>query len=376
MTTLHHDFARSLILAQTDADLQQQLVIHFGTSELSAPNKSPLVTTTLDAMTWVIQNARSMYKEAPEILVATISSSATANALAVWSGSGRDWIVFSEGLMELLRDRVDNVAERFEETFSDLMNTTLMQRLLAKSPLSGGFTTSLSSFLYFAAVVFFTGHEAGHHLAGHKSQYPKRAHAEDSGSDAINAGGDWLIGQALERDADLLGLTLCRIALSGLLSKLWDVDEAENLPADERKNFQRVLATLISVGALTAAVFIKPKSIDWTSQPNASHPPAVARLLTLASSISLAIKGNFHGLDTFYRRWIRLMSLEVAVGATIVPGTDADRIHQERIARGGEPAAIRATGVRKALHDPTFRKYMTQLDATIKEIRPRLKPRM
>lgn len=198
---------------------------------------------------------------------------------------------------------------------------------------------------------------------------------EDSENNAIDVGGDWLIGQALERDADLLGLTLCRITMIRLLSKLWSVEEAENLSADERKNFQRVLAALISTGALTAAVFIKPKSIDWESVPNGSHPPAVARLLTLASSISLAIKENFHDLDTFYRRWIRQMSLEVAVGATIVPGTDADRIQQERIARGGEPAAIRATGIRKALHDQTFRKYMARLDATIKEIRPCLKPR-
>lgn len=70
-----------------------------------------------------------------------------------------------------------------------------------------------------------------------------------------------------------------------------------------------------------------------------------------------------------------MMSLEVAVGATIAPGTDADRIQQERLARGGEPAAIRATGIRKALNDSKFRKYVAQLDATIKRIRPRLKSR-
>jgi len=46
-----HDFARSLVLAKADADLKQQLVIHFGTSDLSAPDKSPLVVTTLLVMT-------------------------------------------------------------------------------------------------------------------------------------------------------------------------------------------------------------------------------------------------------------------------------------------------------------------------------------
>ncbi|WP_426688856.1 hypothetical protein [Rhodanobacter ginsengiterrae] len=277
--------------------------------------------------------------------------------------------------MVLLRDRIDSVAERFAASFPELIDTELMRRLLAEKPLSGGFKTSLSSFLYFAAVAFFTGHEAGHHVAGHRSQYPKRAHAENSEDDAIDWDGDWLIGQALERDADILGLTLCRIAMTHLLSKLWGVTEAENLSAYEQQVFQRVLAALISTGALTAAVFIKPKSIEWVEVPKRSHPPAIARLLTLASIISFAIKKNFHGLDALSRRWIRVASLEVAVGATIVPGSDADRIQQERIARGGEPAAIRATGIRKAMHDPTFRKYMAQLDAKIWEIRPRLKPR-
>jgi hypothetical protein len=377
MATPIHDFARSFRLAQADADLKQQLVVYFGTDELSAPDKSPLVITTVLVMTWVIQRARSMYKRAPpERLVAAISSSETANALAVWSGSGRDWIVLSEGLMELLRGQMDGIAERFTEAFPELIGTNLMQRLLDEKPLSGGFKTSLSSFLYFAAIAFFTGHETGHHLAGHESQYPKRAHAEYSEDNAIDRGDDSLVGQSLERDADVLGLTLCRIAMTCLLSKLWEVPEAEKLSDDERQAFQRVLAALISTGALAAAAFIKPKSIDdWQKVRGNSHPPAVARLLTIASSISLAIKENFHGIDNFYRRWIRLMSLEVAVGATIKPGTDADRICQERIARGGEPAAIRATGIRKALFDPNFRRYMARLDSTMITIRPLLNPR-
>lgn len=376
MTIPSHDFTRSLALAQKDADLHRQLVEHFDTNELSAPNKSPLVTTTVDTMAWVIKIARSMYKAEPERLVAAISSSGKPNALAVWSGSGRDWIVFSEGLMELLRERIENVASRFEATFPELMNATLMQSLLAKSPLSGGFSSALSSFLYFAAVVFLTGHEAGHHLAGHKSQYPKQAHAEETEIDAIDAGGDWIIKHALERDADRLGITLCRITMTHLLSRLWEVDEAESLGPFKRQEYLRVLTALISTGALSAAVFIKPRTIDWEAQPTASHPPGVVRLLTLAASISLAIKKNFNDFDAVHRRWIRLMSLEVAVGATIVSGTDLDRIQQERIARGGEPAAIRATGIRKALHDPLFRKYLARLDATIEQIRPGLTPRM
>jgi hypothetical protein len=376
MATPIHNFADSLVLAQSDADLKKQLEIHFESSELSSPDKSPLVVTTVLVMTWVIQQARSMYKTAePEKLVAAVSSSEKANALAVWSNSGLDWIVLSEGLMDLIRDRMDSMAERFSTAFSDLIETDLMRRLSAQTPLSGGFKTSLSSFLYFAAISFFTGHEAGHHLAGHESQYPKRAHAEHSGHDAIEQGGDWLIGQALERDADLRGLTLCRLAMARLLSTLWSVEEAKNFSPVERQIYQRVLAALISTGALAAAVFIKPKTIDWLKVQRGSHPPAVARILTLASSISVATKENFADLDALSRRWIRLMTLEVAVGASITPGTDADRVLQERSARGGEPAAIRATGIRRALHDPTFRKYLAKLEATLKEIQPRMTPR-
>lgn len=376
MKTPVHDFTHSYALAKGDADLHHQLSICFNTSALSLPDKTPLVATTVDIMTYVIQQARSMYAAQPDRLVAAISASSQKNALAVWSGSGRDWIIFSEGLMGLLRDQMGSVEKRFLDMFPELLNTRLMQRLLAQTPLSGGFKTPLSSFLYFSAVVFLTGHEAGHHLAGHESQYPRRAHAEDLEGDSIDVNGDRIVAQALERDADLIGLRLCRMAVSHLLCKLWEVEEAEALSPDELRDFQRVLAALISTGALSVAVFIKPRTISWEGQFKALHPPAVARILTLALSISLAIKVNFAHLDTFYRRWIRVMALEVAVGASIVPGSDAERVEQERIARGGEPAAIRATGIRKALHDPTFRKYMTRLEVTIKEIRPRLNPRM
>jgi len=146
------------------------------------------------AMTWVIQQARSMYKVAEqETLVAAISSSAKANGLAVWSGSGLDWIILSKGLMELLRDRIESVAERFTVTFPELIDTKSMWRLLVKKTFSGGFETSLSSFLLFAAFTFFGGHEAGHHLAGYRSQYAKRAHTRSipySEDDAIDRGGD------------------------------------------------------------------------------------------------------------------------------------------------------------------------------------------
>jgi hypothetical protein len=60
---------------------------------------------------------------------------------------------------------------------------------------------------------------------------------------------------------------------------------------------------------------------------------------------------------------------------TIKPGTDVDRVYQERIARGGEPAEIRALGIRKALHDLQLAQYNEALSASLQGIKPQLRPR-
>jgi len=367
-----HDFARSFALAQDDTDLRAQLVKYLKTDELARPDESELVNSTMDVITWVVQQARSLYATEPERLVAAISLASTPNALAIWSSSRRDWIVVSVGLMELLRKSVDDLGRAFARTFPEIMETTLMQRLQSQPPLRGGFETSLGSFLYFSAVAFFAGHEAGHHLAGHDAHYVDGAHAEQSGEANEAADERWLTKQALERDADLLGLRLCRMAMTKLLSQLWEV---EQYSAAERRSYQRVLAALLGTGAMTAALQITPREVDWDALPSRVHPPAVIRVLTLAGSISRAIKEGFSDLDDTSRKWICLMSMELVSGATINPGTEVDRIYQERLARGGEPAAIRATGIRKALHDPRFADYTTQLEAALASIKPKLRPR-
>lgn len=367
-----HDFARSFALAQDDTDLRAQLVKYLKTDELARPDESELVNSTMDVITWVVQQARSLYATEPERLVAAISLASTPNALAIWSSSRRDWIVVSVGLMELLRKSVDDLGRAFARTFPEIMETTLMQRLQSQPPLRGGFETSLGSFLYFSAVAFFAGHEAGHHLAGHDAHYVDGAHAEQSGEANEAADERWLTKQALERDADLLGLRLCRMAMTKLLSQLWEV---EQYSAAERRSYQRVLAALLGTGAMTAALQITPREVDWDELPSRVHPPAVIRVLTLAGSISRAIKEGFSDLDDTSRKWICLMSMELVSGATINPGTEVDRIYQERLARGGEPAAIRATGIRKALHDPRFADYTTQLEAALASIKPKLRPR-
>ena len=367
-----HDYARSFALAHDDTDLRAQLVKYLKSDELARPDESDLVNSTMDVITWVVQQARSLYATEPERLVAAISLASTPNALAIWSSSRRDWIVISVGLMELLRNSVDDLGRAFARTFPEIMETTLMQRLQSQPPLRGGFETSLGSFLYFSAVAFFAGHEAGHHLAGHDAHYVDGAHAEQSGEANEAADERWLTKQALERDADLLGLRLCRMAMTKLLSQLWEV---EQYSAAERRSYQRVLAALLGTGAMTAALRITPREVDWDELPSRDHPPAVIRVLTLAGSISRAIKEGFSDLDDTSRRWIRLMSMELVTGATINPGTEVDRIYQERLARGGEPAAIRATGIRKALHDSRLADYTTQLEAALASIKPKLRPR-
>lgn len=375
MSSPHHDFASSLAIAESDRDLRHSLVRFMGTSQLVAPDHSGLVASTAQAMTWVIQNARSMYAAESERLVGAICSSPRQNALAVWSSSRRDWIVLSEGLIELLGSRVDDLGERVIHAFPEIMKTTLMQRLVAQQPLGCGIETALGSFLFFGGIAFFTGHEAGHHLRGHDGYYVQGAHAEAIADSDEPADDDRLIRQALERDADLTGLALSRIAMAGLLSKLWEVDEAGRLHSAGRAEFQRVLATLIGAGAMTAALLFRPRKIEWNEVPSSSHPPSVARVVILAMSISAAIKDGFPDLDDVSRRWIRLMCLEVASAATILPGSPEHQIYRERLARGGEPAAIRATGIRRAFNDPRFRGYLSQLDAALLAVKARLKPR-
>lgn len=367
-----HDFAFSLTAAIDDEDLRAQLIKYFKTDELSAPGKSELVDATSDVMTWVIQQARSMYVCQPERLVGAISASRTANALAVWSRTRLDWIVISEGLMKLLRDAADDMGRRFVKAFPEVVDGQIWQCLQGKPPLKGGFQTTLGSLLYFAAITFFAGHEAGHHLAGHDGYFVKGSHAEAPNDPPDQSAAPKLTDQALEQEADWIGLMICRISMIKLLSKLWEVREFN---AAERQSYQRSIAALLGAGAMMAVVKITPSEIDWTEIPGRSHPPAVVRILNLATTLSRAIKENFSDLDDVSRRWIRLMCMEVAVGATIKPGTDVDRVYQERIARGGEPAAIRAVGIRKAIHDPQLAQYNEALSASLQCIKPQLRPR-
>lgn len=364
-----HDYATSYELATKDGSFCGHLRERFGTDALAQPTKSALVTSTALIMDWVIQQARAMYSHAPERLVGTIASVPTRNALAVWSTSGNDWIVICEGLLEYLRDSVDDLGHRFAKAFPEAMNSDLGRKLLAQTPLPGNFQTTLGSYLYFAAIAFLTGHEAGHHIAGHDSYFTGRVHAEDDGGAPDERR---LTTQALELEADRIGLILCQRSMTKLLAKLWDVADYTE---DQRRSYQRSLAALLSVGAMSATLWLKPQMIDWEELREKTHPPAVVRILSIFFSLSHAIQQNFGDLDETSQKWIGLMSLEVALGASIVTGSEADRVQQERLARGGEPAAIRATGIRKALHDPKLLVYMSQLEIELRSVRQHLRSR-
>lgn len=367
-----HDFHRNAAIACTDAKLKAQLIGYLKTDALSLPEKSDLLSSTCDIITWAIIQARKSYAHDPQRLVGIVSASTDANALAVWGSTEYDWIVVSEGLMQLLYASADDMATRLTEAFPELLQSQLGQRLQATPPLKGGFQTSLGSFLYFAAISFFVGHEAGHHLAGHDGHFLSGAHAEFDDRSTAQEGPNMTTEHALELQADRVGLTICRIVTAQLLSKLWEI---RTFTEHEKHEYQRVLAILLCGGAMMSAVRIKPKAIEWSDVLGRTHPPAVARVIILSMSLSRSIKANLHCLDDVSRRWIGLKCLDVAAGATIKSGSPEDQVLQERLARGGEPAAIRAVGLRKALFDPQLTAYYEQLDNHLDAIRPQLRPR-
>lgn len=373
-----HAFASSFTMAQNDGVLRSTLVKRLGTNQLSPPDASEFVSATCDVVDWVVGFARDMYASHPERLCAAISKSPQVNALAVWAS--KDWIIVSEGLMEKVQAAADDMADGFSQAFPELLDSELGRNLQATTPLCHGFRSTFASLLYFGCIAFFSGHEAGHHIAGHDGFYSLGFHAELEDEDtsgafagAVDAGASSLHRHALESQADDIGLTLCRMTVGHLLLRLC---EARDYPIGERPEYSRVLAVLVSACSLMAAIVFKPREIDWTYvHGKATHPPAVYRVVNLANQLTAALKRGMPLLDETVLRWIRVKSLDVAVGATITPKSKEHEILQERQARGGEPAAIRATGIRKAINDPLFAEYARSLARALDEVKPKLRPR-
>lgn len=372
-----HDFAASFAVARNDAILRAALQKYLGTDQLSAPDDAEFIRATCDVMDWIVAFGRDMYASRPERLAAVVSKSSKVNALAVWGA--RDWIVVSEGLMTAVQAAANDMADRFSQAFPDLLDSELGCRLQATTPLCSGFRSTFASLLYFGCIAFFAGHEAGHHIGGHDGFYGLGVHAEsdDETSGLASApadyGGGSLQRHALESQADDIGVTLCRMTVGHLLLRLC---QAREYPIGQKLEYNRVLAVLVSACSLMAASVFKPREIDWVHvHGKATHPPAAYRMVNLAGKLASALQAGLPILDETILRWIRVKSLDVAVGATITPKSKEDEVLQERLARGGEPAAIRATGIRKALNDPLFHEYVRSLATALNEIQASLKPR-
>jgi hypothetical protein len=369
-----HDFGSSIASATTDANLKAQLTKFLRTAELIPPGRSAFTDTTCDIITWAIQEARGMYASDPQRLKCVISASAVANALAIWGTPQHDWIVVSEGLMQRLLVASDDMGDRMVAAFPELTTWPLWQSLQAIPPLAGGPRTMPGCVLYFAAITFFVGHEAGHHLGGHDGYYRGGAHAEAQSDEAKPPDPTRFTEQALEHEADQIGLTICRFTVTRLLLKLCSVQAYNDI---ERRKYQRSLAILLGGGAMMAVALLKPEEIeDWTKVATRTHPPEVLRILNLAVQLSAVIGATFNDLDAVSRQWIRVQGLELAVAATIKPNSKEDVTYRERLARGGEPAATRAVGIRKALYDPQRLKYNRDIAAALKAVRPRLRSRI
>lgn len=364
-----HHFTESMALALHDSELKAQLRKYLGTDILLDPFSSVASERTCDLINWALKIARSDL-ERPEKLRAVISASKTENALAVWGSSKIDWVVMSDGLLQLLQAGANDVGSLLVESQPWLFETALGRRL-QQIPALPGCQTPTASFLYFAAVTFFVGHEAGHHYLGHDGYYNAGAHAERGDVDPVTASP--LTAQALEFQADRYGAGLARRSMAFWLTQLWDI---EKFTDEEIATYQGFLAVFLSVGVMMALVRIKPRPIeDWTVAVNAGHPPAVLRMVGISDCLTAVLKEHLKKVPDDARRSIRLFSLSLAAETTIGPGSKYDELRQERLAREGNAAALRAVGLRRAIYDPATPAYLEEIQRRLDDIRPQLTPR-
>jgi hypothetical protein len=366
-----HDFSRSMNLARVDTDLNAQLVKHLRSNALAPVLSSDLVDATCDLVNVALREARALYASDPERLVCVIAANEVSNAYAIWSSTRYDWVVLTQGLLAQLRDSAEEVAYRFAARIPEVLESALGERILSVPPLRGGFQTALGSLLYVAAIGFFVGHEAGHHLEGHDGYYADGAHAEVANDPGSDMDSEALIKQALEFEADCFGVLISRRVLFRFLLKLADVTPLRGV---EKRQYNRVIAVLLSAGALMALVRLRPTAIDWASIATSSHPPGALRALVISAALSDAIKAHFDHLTDAARRWIRMIALELAAQGTIVAKSNEAKIFQERAGRD-EPAALRAVGIRAALFDPEVPSYIAKIQHSLDAVKPRLRPR-
>lgn len=372
MTSIpRHDFVQSMEAARKDVDLRAQLVKFLKSDALASVNHSDLISATCDLANLAMNEARTLYAKNPERLVCVISSSELSNAYAIWSSTKYDWVVLTGGLLTALRNSADLAACRLADRIPEVLQSALGKRIFSVPPLSGGFQTALSSLLYVAAIGFFVGHEAGHHLEGHDGYYADGAHVEDTCEPCSDVSEHSMIKQALEFQADYYGVLISRRVLLHFLLKLVDVACYSEL---EQRQYNRVIAVLLSAGVLMSLAIIRPRTIDWIQVESATHPPATLRAIKISAELTESIKAYFKKLTEADRRWIRILALELAAQGAIVSGSKEDKIYQERSKRN-EPAALRAVGIRSALHDSHSQNYFEKIAKCLNPLKARLQPR-
>lgn len=343
--SLFTEFKESTALARLDAALTQQLLTHYQTCEL-LPAKAGLSRSTCVALAWNIQQARVVFKHHPERIRGVIAKTDCANALAVWGDEQRHWIVVTEGLMHLLRDAAEANAARILDAFPAAFDCAAGRRLLAATPLPG-FQTMLAALLYFGAMSFVASHELGHHLAGHGAVY------NVPGKAALLA--RWDVSHALERQADAIGVGGAVLSMNKLMNRFFT--EMALTPA-RRKEQQTLVALVFTAGVLTIAARLVPTSFDFDEAPSAAHPPNVYRMIKIAALLMRPLR-SLALLDDPARKAIRIKCLEIVLGPRLALESTGNTIYNERAA----PATLRLNGIRRALHDPSYRAYMHRLDA-------------
>jgi hypothetical protein len=316
---LFTEFKESAALARTDTALTKQLLRHYQTSAL-LPARRGLCRSTCVVLAWNIQQARVVFPHDPSLIRSVISAAPCANALAAWGERQQHWIVVTEGLMKALRDAAELHAARLLTAFPAAFASLPGQRLLAATPLQG-FHTMLGALLYFGAMSFVASHELGHHLAGHGAYFSGQDHRER-----------WEVPQALERQADAIGVAAALLSVNKLMRRLF---AAAALPQSDRQQQQALIAIVFTAGVLTAAARLVPAGFDFSG----AHSPNAYRMLRIAATLMRPLR-SLPLLDDATRKAIRRRCLEAVLGP-----------------------ARQVQGMQQALHAPAFQAYTSQLDA-------------
>jgi hypothetical protein len=365
-----HDFHRSIEAARLDTELKSQLRTYLNSDALAVPQSDELVEYSCCLVNLALGEARELYARNPERLVCVIAASAIPNAFAIWGSTRYDWVVLTEGILLILRDSAEKAAARIAERFPEILQSSLGKRVISELPLSGGFQSGVSSLLYVAAIGFFVGHEAGHHLGGHDGYFRKGAQPAVTNEPRPEAGSEVSTDQALEFQADRDGALISHLTLGRFL---WERADFREWRDRERRLYERIKAVLISAGAFIALVIFRPRVIDWTYTEKSTHPPAVLRAIAISDVLSATFKKLGH-LTEAERRWIRIITLELAAQGAIAPKSEEEKVFQQRGNRA-EPAALRALGIRAALYDRQVAAYIQRIEQRLEVVQARLLPR-